>query len=97
MRINFGDLMKVLGTVQEIACDGKMIVRGGGTPFPRARVVDNRKRHLGRVRRVFGPVDSPYISVETTDEINLMGMIGKQVYFEGVDDDGEGKRGHRRD
>jgi len=89
--------MKVLGTVQEIACDGRMIVRGDGTPPPRARVVDNRKRPLGRVRRVFGPVSSPYISVETTDEINLMGMIGKQVYFEGVDDNGKGKRRHRRD
>jgi RNA-binding protein len=89
--------MKVLGTVQEISCDGRMIVRGDITPPPRAKVVDNRKNTLGKVRRIFGPVDSPYISVDTTDEISLMGMIGKQVYFEGVDNNGKGKRRHRRD
>ena len=88
--------MKVLGTIQEIACDGKMIVRGSITPPPRSKVGDNRKRTLGRVRRVFGPVDTPYVSIDTTGDISLIGMIGKKVYIEGVDDNGKGKRRHRR-
>ena len=92
-----GDEMKVLGTVQEIAYDGKLIVRGAITPRPRARVVDNRKRVLGSVRRVFGPIDSPYISVETTGDHSLMSIIGKQVYVEGVEGHGKGKGRYRRD
>lgn len=96
MLVRSGEVMKVLGTIQEIACDGKLIVRGEITPPSKAKVVDNRKRSLGRVRRVFGPVDSPYISVEPTGEISLIGLIGKQVYVEGVDDNGKGKRRHRR-
>ena len=88
--------MKVLGTIQEIACDGSMIVRGSMAPPNRSKVVDNRKRTLGRVRRVFGPVDTPYISIDTTGDISLIGMIGKKVYIEGVDDNGKGKRRHRR-
>jgi rRNA processing protein Gar1 len=96
MQASYGEEMKVLGTVQEIACDGKMIVRGIIAPPPRSIVVDNRKRTLGRVRRVFGPVDTPYISIDITKENNLIGMIGKKVYIEGVDDNGKGKRRHRR-
>lgn len=89
-------VLRVLGVVQEVAHDGKLIVRGSEAPRGRAEVLDNRKRRLGRVIRVFGPVDSPYISVEPRGDLSLMGMIGKQVYFEGGDEYGKGKGKHRR-
>jgi len=89
--------MKILGPIQEIAYDGKLVVRGAFAPLPGSAVLDSRKRPLGKVRRIFGPVSSPYVSVELTGGSGLLGMIGKQVYIEGVDEDGKGKRRHRGD
>jgi rRNA processing protein Gar1 len=87
--------MKVLGPIEEITYDGNLIVTGTFAPRPGSVVLDNRKKTLGKVRRIFGPVSSPYVSVEPTGDSGLLRMIGKQVYIEGVDDDGKGKRRHR--
>jgi RNA-binding protein len=86
--------MRLLGEVQEVSFDGKLIVRGAFAPQPRETVVDNRRRPIGRVVRVFGPVAAPYISVEVTGDKSLLSAMGKQVYVEGVDDLGKG--GKRR-
>ncbi|NLN72360.1 MAG: hypothetical protein GX137_06200 [Thermoplasmatales archaeon] len=54
--------MEFLGVVAE--CDPKkMIVRGGTLPETGDSVFDSRRRKAGTVRRIFGPVDSPYVSV----------------------------------
>ena len=58
---------EAFGVIQEIGFDGKLIVRGIFRPVP-DRIVDNRNKPLGYIRRVFGPVDSPYIMVEPVDE-----------------------------
>ena len=89
--------MRFLGTIQEVSFDGKLIVRGAFTPQPHSWVVNNRKRRLGHVKRVFGPVDSPYVVVEPTGKDSLLATLGKQVYIEEVDKYGKGKRGDRRD
>lgn len=93
--MKIGERMKFLGTVEEIAFDGKLIVRGAFAPRLRAKVVDNRKRTLGHVRRVFGPVDSPYISVEPAGGQSMLAILGKQVYVEGVEEYGKGKGRNR--
>jgi RNA-binding protein len=90
-------MMKLLGVVQDIGFDGKLIVRGSFAPGFRDRVVDNRSKPLGFVRRVFGPVDSPYIMVEPTGRSNLLAAVGKQVYVEEVGHYAKGKRRDRRD
>jgi RNA-binding protein len=90
-------MMKLLGVVQDIGFDGKLIVRGSFAPGVRDRVVDNRSKPLGSVRRVFGPVDSPYIMVEPTGRSNLLAAVGKQVYVEEVGHYAKGKRRDRRD
>jgi rRNA processing protein Gar1 len=86
--------MKYLGEVQEVSFDGKLIVKGVCAPQPRETVTDNRRRPIGRVVRVFGPVASPYVSVEVTGDSSLLSAVGKQVYVEGVDELGKG--GKRR-
>jgi RNA-binding protein len=90
-------MMRLLGVVQDIGFDGKLIVRGALTPGPRDRVLDNRSKPLGYVRRVFGPVDSPYIMVEPAGNSNLLTAVGKQVYVEEVGQHAKGKRRDRRD
>jgi RNA-binding protein len=92
-----GDKMKLLGMIQDVGFDGKLIVRGAFAPGPRERVVDNRSKPLGFVRRVFGPVDSPYIIVEPAGKSNLLAAVGKQVYIEEVGYYAKGTRRDRRD
>jgi RNA-binding protein len=86
--------MKYLGEVQEVSFDGKLIVKGVCAPQPREKVTDNRRRPIGRVVRVFGPVAAPYVSVEVTGDHSLLAAVGKQVYVEGVEELGKG--GKRR-
>lgn len=87
--------MKVLGTVQEVTFDGKLVIKAAFAPNLRARIVDNRKRGVGTVRRVFGPTSNPYVSIEPSGDLNLLAALGKQVYMEEVDDFGKGKRRDR--
>jgi len=89
-------MMRYLGTVQEVTSEGRLVVRGAFLPEPRSLVLDNRGKRLGRVRRVFGPVDSPYVSVDPIGDTSLLRLIGRQTYIEGVDKDGKGKRRNRR-
>ncbi|MEM0449781.1 MAG: Gar1/Naf1 family protein [Methanomassiliicoccales archaeon] len=86
--------MRFLGEVNEITSEGKLIVRASFAPRPKETVFDNRKRPLGRVGRIFGPVSSPYVSVELTNHKSLLSAMGMQVYVEGVDEFGKG--GKRR-
>jgi RNA-binding protein len=89
--------MKLLGVIQDISFDGKLIVRGAFAPNSRDRIVDNRNKPLGYIRRVFGPVDSPYIMVEPVGRSNLLAAVGKQVYVEEATRYDKGKRRDRRD
>ena len=70
--------MEVLGIVEEITCDGRMIIRCRELPDIGAPVFDNRQTRLGTVGRVFGPVDGPYASV--TPEDGPVG-IGTETYL----------------
>jgi rRNA processing protein Gar1 len=88
--------MKFLGEVQEVSFDGKLIVKGVCAPQPREIVTDNRRRPIGRVVRVFGPVTSPYVSVEVTGDNSLLSAVGKQVYVEGVEELGKGSKRRSR-
>ncbi|MDD1773689.1 MAG: hypothetical protein LUQ14_03590 [Methanomassiliicoccales archaeon] len=87
--------MKVLGTVQEVAFDGKLVVKAAFAPRLRAKIVDNRRRAMGTVRRVFGPVATPYVTIEPSGGLNLLATLGKQVYVEEVGDYGKDKRRDR--
>lgn len=87
-------MMKLLGVIQDIGFDGRLIVRGTFAPGSHDRVLDNRSKPLGYVRRVFGPVDSPYIMVDLAVKSNLLAAVGKQVY---VEEGGHYAKGKRRD
>lgn len=86
--------MEVLGIVEEVTCDGRMIVRCNELPDIGAPVFDRKQVRLGTVGRVFGPVDGPYASV--TPEGGPAG-IGTETYFRGSRQNAKGKRRNRRD
>lgn len=87
--------MRYLGAIQEVTFDGRLIVRGKFTPNAGSDIYDNRMKRLGRIRRIFGPVDSPYVSIEPTGDQGLLRIMGKSVYVEGVEKNGKGKRRDR--
>lgn len=73
--------MDFLGVVEEVGTDGNFVVRGVTTPDIGNPVFDSKERKIGSVKRVFGPVDGPYVSVTPFDKSILTNATGKKVYF----------------
>ncbi len=90
------EYMDFLGTVEEIGFDGKIISKGPALPNTGDSVFDSRQVRIGKVKRVFGPVDEPYTSVIPDDKSRISGLVGKKLYFEGEISNGKGKRRYRR-
>jgi len=84
--------LRLLGVIQDISHDGKLIVKARFPPSPREIVRDNLKTEIGRVVKVFGPVRSPYVAIEPRRELKTLAVLGKEVYVQQERDDGKGKR-----
>ena len=84
--------MDFLGVAEEITSDGKIIVVGVAAPELGDPVFDAKQKRIGSVKRVFGPVDGPYVSVAPADKAVLTNISGKKVYFEGAAPYGKNKR-----
>ncbi|MCL2712048.1 MAG: Gar1/Naf1 family protein [Methanomassiliicoccaceae archaeon] len=84
--------MNVLGVVEDISHEGLIIVRGEVTPEYGNIVCDPKGKKIGTVKRIFGPVKEPYISVVPADRSVLKGIEGKKVYFEEGTQYGKNKR-----
>jgi len=87
-----GFLMEYLGEVETITNDGKIVIRAIDTPSPNAPVFDHRERRIGTVKRIFGPVDSPYVTVAPSEKTNLNGLLNKKTYHKGENKNVKGKR-----
>ena len=88
--------MNYLGKIEEITTDGRLIVECEDLPDIGNQVFDNKDRKIGRVGRVFGPVDAPYASIDV-DKESKRPTIGTELFFKGRDKNGKGKRRNRRD
>lgn len=86
--------MEVLGVVEEVTCDGRLIIRCSSVPNVGSTVFDRREKRVGTVDKVFGPVDSPYASV--SPEGGTAG-IGTETFYRGNKQNAKGKRRNRRD
>ncbi len=88
--------MRSLGHVENIAYDGSVLVRAEFAPPRGAVVVDRRKRPVGRVVKVFGPVRGPFATVRPEGK-PTMALIGSEVFIEevGANAREEGRRGGR--
>jgi len=76
--------MRRLGVVENIAYDGSLVIRARFAPPTGAPVLDRRKRPLGRVGRVFGPVAEPFVSVRP-QAAPAVSLIGADVFIDEVD------------
>jgi rRNA processing protein Gar1 len=77
--------MRELGRVLHIARSGRIIVKTGiGTiernvnGFP---VLDINGRKIGKIQEIFGPVISPYASVEPARQRKPADVVGAQVFI----------------
>lgn len=86
-----------MGVVDEITSEGRVIVRTRETPDIGIPVFDQKERKIGIVKRIFGPVEEPYISVSIDDVANLSSLRDKTLYYTKGSQNGKGKRRNRRD
>lgn len=88
--------MHRLGHVQTISYDGSILVQAEFAPPRGAVVVDRRKRTVGRVARIFGPVKEPFATVRPEGTPSLA-LIGAEVFIQEGETDArkEDRRGRR--
>ena len=84
--------VQLLGVVQDISHDGKLIVKARFAPNPKATVRDNLKGEVGRVSKVFGPTRAPYVAITPRNGLKTLAVLGKEVYVHQERDNGKGKR-----
>ena len=74
--------MKSLGKILDITSNGLLITRPESTPRIGSKVIDNRKRNIGIVKNIIGPVSAPYviISINKQDRKSAHNFIGIEVY-----------------
>ena len=87
--------MDYLGEVETVTHDGKIVVRAITAPEVNVGVFDSHERKIGTVKRVFGPVDSPYVTVAPTAKGDLNGLLNTKTYYKGENRNGKvkGRRG----
>ena len=74
--------LRLLGVVQDISHDGKLIVKARFAPNLREIVRDNLRGEVGKVTKVFGPVRSPYVAIDPRKELKTLAVLGKEVYVQ---------------
>ena len=76
--------MKPLGRVVNFSPKGSIVIRADITPRIGQVVCDSKGTPLGRIIRITGPVESPYILVSplAKDEMSLFRVGGKKVFVD---------------
>jgi RNA-binding protein len=86
--------VQLLGVIQDISHDGKLIVKARFAPNPKAIVRDNLRGEVGTITKVFGPTRSPYVAITPRKELKTLAVLGKEVYVQQERDYAKGKRGN---
>ncbi len=82
--------MDYFGTVSEMTSDGRAVAIAIAPPEVGDPVFDDRKRRVGKIIRIFGPVDAPYASIKADGPSPL--NIGMRLYTQKVRYNGKNKR-----
>lgn len=90
--------MELLGTADRITENGRIVVIGSSeVPDIGNPVFDSSNNRIGTVKRIFGPIDEPYISVTVDDPARVERIVGKELYTTRRSQNGKDKRRNRRD
>ena len=86
--------MEYLGVVETVSGEGRFVVKADSTPNVNDQVFNERGSVIGIVKRIFGPVDGPYVTVSSQNGTTSGDLIGKKVFFRGEIKHGKDKRRH---
>lgn len=86
--------MNYLGMVETVSGEGRFVVKAVCTPDTNENVFMKDGTKIGTVKRIFGPVDGPYVTITCTNGAAADGMVGKEVYLKGEAKHGKDKRRH---
>ena len=84
--------MDFLGTVSETTSDGRVVIQTTTPPEMGGPVFDARNRRIGKIVRIFGPVERPFVSIEVDD--SSISLAGTELYTQEVKNNGKNKRRH---
>ncbi len=87
--------MVFLGKVTEITGEGRLIVKCSSLPEIGDVVLDSDENKIGIVKRVFGPVEGPYASIEPKAAVPET-KRGTDLYTRGGNKNGKNKGRSRR-
>lgn len=82
------------GIVESVTNEGNFVVKAEFTPDVNDPVYGPDGSKIGKVKRVFGPVDSPYVTIVPENKDVLAKIGGKKITFRRDAKDGKGKRRH---
>ena len=84
--------MICLGIVENVTNGGNIILRAEITPEINSSVYDEKEHKIGTIKRVFGPVSSPYVSVSLSEKVKAETLLTKKIYMKGDKNHGKKQR-----
>jgi RNA-binding protein len=87
-------LVEFLGVVETVSGEGRFVVKAETAPEAGEQIFDEKGSAIGTVKRIFGPVDGPYVTVSSREGTSLDGIVGKKVFYRGENRHGKTKRKH---
>lgn len=83
-------MRETLGTIEAVPDDTRFVVKAEIVPKLDADVYGSDNKKIGNVKRIFGPIDGPYVTV-THNGKNNEDLLGKNVFINGECRDGKRK------
>jgi len=89
--------MEFLGVVDETSDSGTaVVICTGDVPDIGSHVFDSNRTKIGTVKRIFGPVNEPFITVAVEDAAAMKKLKGKELYITRRAQNDKDKRRNRR-
>ncbi len=86
--------MDCLGSVETVSGEGRFVVKAVTVPDMNDVVFDSEGKRMGTVKRIFGPVEGPYVTINADKDVSLADLVGKKIYRKGEIKNAKGKRKH---
>ena len=87
-------ILECLGCVETVSGEGRFVVKAVTVPEMNEAVFDSEGKKMGIVKRIFGPIEGPYVTVNADENVRLTEITGKKVYRKGEIKNAKGKRKH---
>jgi len=84
-----------LGIVDVVTKDGDIVTICGDAPTAGEIAYDSDQRRIGPIRRIFGPVERPYVTITNEKPVSAI-RKGDEIYLKRGTSNGKDKRGNRR-